>query len=750
MNTLLGSIGGKAINLMRLKEIPGINIPQFTVLPTGFSKSECEKAIALFLRDFASSTVAVRSSATKEDLDGASFAGMYLTRLRVPANISEVMAAVKEVRLSKDLKEKTVIHYMRERRLGASNHGVAVIIQEMVSPDISGVIFSHSLNAHDGYYVISATNGLGEAVASGLVNGELIRVARAIEFGGIQDDWVAKLISATRAIENYFKNDSLDIEFAFRDDTLYILQCRPIATSPRTLIKQEDESRLVNQLNSICADISAHFNGDVLGDMIDINPLELLGSNPSRLDISIFKCLFGDTAVEQVRRDMGYDPLDIGLIRIVGRKPYVSLRASAFSFRPKGISIRIYDRMYDVYRKMIMDNPGLQSRVEFAVYAMSCGKKLERIMSNGQLNAEEKNIVRSAFQRLNSAFIVTSDACSSDFKRQAVEYQKGIQSLKGSTLANILSYASLGAKSFVRVARLAFYWKNKFEETYPDEELNELIIGHIQSVSSRLKNDLQMYLDNKLTRDDVINRYGHLRPGQFGIFGEAYADDPDHYLFSQISTAHNYGIAKRQHPYEGSIEFRNAVIFMQAREEMKFLFSQAFNIFIEELKAALKYHKIAREEAARLSWDELRALLSHKTPTVQNEKNVLPMILPEVLIPCISNLKIIRFSEAMPSYITHTVVKARICALDTPNQYADVRDALVLIPNADPGYDFLFHSGIAGIITKTGGPASHMCIRAVELQIPACIGCGDRIYDKLSRAHIAILDCSSKQIIVSE
>ena len=173
---------------------------------------------------------------------------------------------------------------------------------------------------------------------------------------------------------NSFLGPSLDVEFAYADGNLYILQCRPITTSPVVLIRTEDEPRLMRQIKSLEAEVSRSFAGDALGDMIDINPLELLGSNPTKLDISIFKHMFADTIVEHVRREMGYDPLDVGLLRVVGEKPYVSLRASAFSFRPKGISTRTYEKIFQVYRRMLMTNSSLQSRVEFDVYAMSCGE----------------------------------------------------------------------------------------------------------------------------------------------------------------------------------------------------------------------------------------------------------------------------------------------------------------------------------------------------------------------------------------
>ena len=52
-----------------------------------------------------------------------------------------------------------------------------------------------------------------------------------------------------------------------------------------------------------------------------------------------------------------------------------------------------------------------------------------------------------------------------------------------------------------------------------------------------------------------------------------------------------------------------------------------------------------------------------------------------------------------------------------------LKDKLVLIENADPGYDWLFNIfKIKGLITKFGGSNSHMAIRCNELQIPAAIG----------------------------
>jgi hypothetical protein len=322
--------------------------------------------------------------------------------------------------------------------------------------------------------------------------------------------------------------------------------------------------------------------------------------------------------------------------------------------------------------------------------------------------------------------------------------------LDDAPLNTILEHVAAGTEMFVRVARLAFYWKNKFDETYPKENLNELIAGHIQSVNGQLEADLIACRAGMMSREDLVQRYGYLRPGQFSVFGESYADDPDHYLFAQMEYAKPAECGKNIHAFGGTTEFKNVITFMQARERMTFLFSRTLHIFATKLKRMLAQRGISECDASCVSWEELSAWLCGScTPKTNCTKEVLAL-LPDVIISGVTDLRVITFSESMPSYITNSVVKARVCVLDRPGVRTDVNGALVLLPTADPGYDFLFHSGAAGIITKAGGPASHMCIRSIELQMPACIGCGESMYQILASARNAVLDCKSKQIIVTD
>ena len=67
---------------------------------------------------------------------------------------------------------------------------------------------------------------------------------------------------------------------------------------------------------------------------------------------------------------------------------------------------------------------------------------------------------------------------------------------------------------------------------------------------------------------------------------------------------------------------------------------------------------------------------------------------------------------------------------------------IVLIENADPGYDWIFAHAIAGLVTKYGGANSHMAIRCAEFGIPAAIGCGEQRFDRLVKASRLRLDCA--------
>ena len=68
-----------------------------------------------------------------------------------------------------------------------------------------------------------------------------------------------------------------------------------------------------------------------------------------------------------------------------------------------------------------------------------------------------------------------------------------------------------------------------------------------------------------------------------------------------------------------------------------------------------------------------------------------------------------------------------------------------MIESADPGFDWIFGKGVAGLITVYGGVNSHMAIRANELGLPAIIGVGDQQFQILKSKSSVFIDCLNKR-----
>jgi phosphohistidine swiveling domain-containing protein len=98
-----------------------------------------------------------------------------------------------------------------------------------------------------------------------------------------------------------------------------------------------------------------------------------------------------------------------------------------------------------------------------------------------------------------------------------------------------------------------------------------------------------------------------------------------------------------------------------------------------------------------------------------------------------------------PNYITQRRVVAAVCRHD---QRDHLVGSIVMIKNADPGFDWLFAHPIAGLVTAYGGVNSHMAIRANELGLPAVIGAGEVLFEKWSKARRLDIDCANRRVEV--
>src|ERR687890_2811680 len=208
--------------------------------------------------------VAVRSSATAEDLAGASFAGQQETYLNV-RGAGALMRAIKDCWAS--LWTARAMAYRARQGIAPETVSLAVVIQEMVPSEAAGVMFTaNPANGRRNEAVVSAAWGLGESVVSGQVTPDSIVVdkdsgrvisrdivdkevmtvntdsgteerpvpeARRRE-EVLDDEAVAELVSYGVRIEDHYDMPQ-DIEWAFSDGELFILQSRPITALPEPM-----------------------------------------------------------------------------------------------------------------------------------------------------------------------------------------------------------------------------------------------------------------------------------------------------------------------------------------------------------------------------------------------------------------------------------------------------------------------------------------------------------------------------------
>ncbi len=228
-------VGGKAWHLIQLYKA-GFNVPKFFVITTDAYHSTSfylEEEIREDFEKLHTQNIAIRSSATCEDQTNSSFAGQFESFLSIP--YSQLLTTIKTC--WNKTKSERVIVYAKNHKISLNSVKMAVIVQEMISAEKGGVIFTKNVFGNKkNQLLIESAEGLGEQVVSGLVNPERIIVSRIsgkllereIPEGKIlSDKEIKKLTILALKIEKIY-NQPQDIEWAIRNKKIYILQSRPM------------------------------------------------------------------------------------------------------------------------------------------------------------------------------------------------------------------------------------------------------------------------------------------------------------------------------------------------------------------------------------------------------------------------------------------------------------------------------------------------------------------------------------------
>jgi len=241
--------------------------------------------------------VAVRSSATAEDLPEASFAGQQDTYLYISGE-EELINYIKECWAS--LWTARAIYYREEKDFDHFKVALSAVVQKMVNSEKSGVVFTaNPINNRRDEVMVNSSWGLGEAVVSGVVTPDEYVVAKnnldikerniakknkmivkksgdkigtemvnvhdylgeyKIEATSLNDDEIYELVRMAIKIEDLYDSPQ-DIEWSFDHDTkeLYILQSRPITTlkDEKEMEDNSSEGNETEELKTLARGLSA-------------------------------------------------------------------------------------------------------------------------------------------------------------------------------------------------------------------------------------------------------------------------------------------------------------------------------------------------------------------------------------------------------------------------------------------------------------------------------------------------------------
>lgn len=298
------NIGGKAGHLILAKE-KGFNVPEFVVIPADYLDAlipvDAERAKELVLNyQFSEELltalyapfedddlVAVRSSAINEDGITNSFAGQYETKLFVKkADLDQALRAVWLSAYS-----DRVASYKKQNNITGS--GMAIIVQRMIDSEVSGVAFAlNPLTGDTNETVINAAFGLGEGIVSGALDADLFTVKKgaigkkiavkkwAFRHGPgntgtikvplndhlsqeacLNEEQISAVDALVKRLSAHFKLPQ-DIEFAYHNNKLYLLQTRPItavATKTKEALTIWDNSNIIESYPGLTLPLTFSF-----------------------------------------------------------------------------------------------------------------------------------------------------------------------------------------------------------------------------------------------------------------------------------------------------------------------------------------------------------------------------------------------------------------------------------------------------------------------------------------------------------
>jgi len=752
----------------RLKSAHIAPLVRFTVADW---RQDCECCLTQVTSFLGAVPLIVRSSCQQEDGAGKSNAGAFLTLPNV--SVAGLKSAV----------ELVIASYCE------ASDADYVLIQPMLQDVVrSGVAFSHDPNTCAPYRVVNWSEGTDTTSVTGGYGGRTWQGAALSPFKPPTE--LKGVVALLDELLTLFGGVPLDCEFAVtrEEDTevLWLLQVRPLVLPSASEASDAQAQRLTLIGKKVARGMRPHpflmGRRTVYGVMPDWNPAEIIGIRPKPLALSLYRELVTDAIWAYQRHNYGYRNLrSFPLMPHFFGLPYIDVRLSFNSFIPADLDDGLAGRLVDHYIDRLLAEPTLHDKVEFEIvfscYTLDLPQRLERLAEAGFSN-EERTVIANSLRELTNRIVHPKDGLwradaakleTLNDRREALlasdadPLERIYWLLEDAKRYGTLPFAGLARAGFVAVQML----RSLVAVGVLSPAEYDAFMASVSTVSGQLGRDRAM-----LDKTTFLARYGHLRPGTYDILSPRYDKVPELYFdWNQRPTAPEpvkpFALTLPQmreivrlleshglHPDGvGLFDFLQAGI--ELRELAKFHFTRNLSDALSLAAAYGEEWGFSLEDMAFCSIEALQELhVAAADPrdllarSIEQGKARYRETLAVALPPIIAKPEDVwafELPEAAPNFITQKQVTALVMGCGKLERLAG---AIVCIPNADPGFDWLFAYPIAGLITAWGGTNSHMAIRAGELGLPAVIGAGEALYRRWSQATRLHLDCSGRRVEV--
>ena len=745
---------------------------------------------------FDGAALAVRSSALHEDGAGESMAGRFRSVLGVdrrdPAALGRAIESV-IASCPKEARNQVLVQPM------------------LTDIAVCGVITTRVLESGAPYYVLSYddTSGRTDTITGGVGASKTVYVFREAAPADMLSARVRRWIAFAREVERLTGGLPIELEFGeTRSGALFLLQVRRISTDARKNWQAPTLERFRVMLKEAEAYFAARSERragllgkrTILSEMSDWNPAEMIGTAPQALAASLYRLLVTDHVWRDARASMGYRaPAGESLMVFLGGRPYIDLRNSFNSFLPGGLDDAVGERIVNAWLARVDAHPELHDKVEFDVAQTAldfCFEADHRSRYPDLLSRRAFQAYRAALRALTAGCLAPGAAGSLALALEKVRELERRQSRRAAgagpaawkthplqgARALLEECRMLGTLPFAVIARHAFIAEALLRsaerrEAFAPGRLDRFRQS-LTTVAGQLVSAMRSAYASAAARRKFLARFGHLRPGTYDILSPRYDERPD--LFEDQRPLEQTQRAARPRfaltPAE-SRELRGLLAeagldavtpaelmrycaaAIVGREHAKFVFSRNLSDALSLIARWGEEAGLTREELANLPIEmmlesfvrptltghlsHLKAVAGHHN-ALGHAYHAIPL---SYLIRSVHDIHVVPVHRSAPNFVTRERIVGPVRYLDGRKGGKGLADRVVCIENADPGFDWIFARGIAGLITKYGGANSHMAIRCAELGLPAAIGIGEQLFGRVVAAARVNLNCLDRTIL---